>query len=272
MSSSAEGISPPGAKRTSGTSPAMDAKLLAQTRVSEYDMRDLRTPSPTCEASEAVSSPLEVESLRAKVRELEAKLLEANQAAQGENVLMQQYLEASACSTLRGRLPWLVVLLLIQSTAALVMSSFEELLNQELVIAFFVPMIVGTGGNAGNQPGVAVTRALALGNVSTRTLRRIVLREAGLGLATASALTIVGFLRVVVEYPEDLRAAAAISLAVFAMVNLAILLGVGFSITMDRLSIDPANGAAPMLTTLTDLIGITMLCGISAAFYGIGPG
>ena len=51
-----------------------------------------------------------------------------------------------------------------------------------------------------------------------------------------------------------------------------ILFGVLFSILMDRLDVDPANGAAPLLTTLTDLVGISILCGISAAFFGIGPG
>jgi len=60
-------------------------------------------------------------------------------------------------------------------------------------------MIVGSGGNAGNQPGVAVTRALGAGEISSKSLRRLITREAGLGFITACILGTVAFLRVLVE-------------------------------------------------------------------------
>merc|ERR1712232_741122 len=126
----------------------------------------------------------------------------------------------------------------------------------------------GTGGNAGNQPGVAVTRALGLGGTTRdkSVLRRILVKEASLAVVTASVLAGVAFIRVFAAYPSDIKAAAAIAIAVFAMVELSIILGVCFSILIDMLNIDPANGAAPLLTTVTDLIGISVLCGVSVLF------
>ena len=69
------------------------------------------------------------------------------------------------------------------------------------------------------------------------------------------------------QYPDDAKAAVAISASLFVMVFLSIILGVVFSIGIDKLGVDPANGAAPMLTTITDLIGITILCGFSEMIF-----
>lgn len=196
----------------------------------------------------------------------------ADSTAATENVLMREYLLSGAARTLRGRLPWLVTLLLMQSTAALVMRSFEELLDREMVIAYFVPMIVGTGGNAGNQPGVAVTRAMALGRPSAKDMSRILGKEAALGLVTAVALSSIAFLRVVAEYPSDVGAAGCISLTTFLLVNFATVMGAMCSVAMAWMSLDPANGAVPLLTTFTDVCGVLLLCSVSSVAYGLSPG
>ena len=236
-----------------------------------YDMRPLGLGGVALGVV-ASGGDVELHALRAKVAELkeENERLRGEADAPQDNVLMQQYLRQHPAKMLKGRLPWLVVLLLIQSVAAVVMRSFDELLEREIVIAFFVPMIVGTGGNAGNQPGVAVTRALGLGSVDTPTLWKIARKELGLGLVTSSILAACAFGRVLLTNPHNGEAAFAIALAVFIMINLAIALGVGFSIAMDRYNIDPANGAAPLLTTLTDLTGIVILCAIAYAFFADG--
>ena len=100
---------------------------------------------------------------------------------------------------LKERLPWLVGLLMLQSCAAVVMDSFESLLDRHLVIAFFVPMIVGTGGNAGNQPGVMTTRALSQGGVTPQKVKSLVFREAGLAVCTGSILSLLSFVRVLAQ-------------------------------------------------------------------------
>lgn len=176
----------------------------------------------------------------------------------------EHYFATSKTKLLKDRLPWLVMLLLIQSSAAIIMGSFERLLDRHIVIAFFVPMIVGTGGNAGNQPGVMTTRALTISNFSRAQLNRLFRREAVLGLCTGFVLAALAFFRVLVQYPQKIPEASAIAIAVFCMVQIAIAFGIGFSIAINRSGADPANGAAPLLTTIADLIGITLLCGISA--------
>jgi hypothetical protein len=104
-------------------------------------------------------SDAEIRALRNRVAELEAKLgskgdprapladVDATTlVAAAENVLLEKYLAEGFVYTLRGRLPWLVGMLLLQSLTAYVMSKFDTLLQRQIVIAFFLPVIVGTGG------------------------------------------------------------------------------------------------------------------------------
>ena len=83
-------------------------------------------------------------------------------------------------------------------------------------------------------------------------------------MVTGAVLAGLAFARVLAQYPDERAEALAIALAVFGMVQLAIVIGVGFSVGIDAMGSDAANGAAPLLTTVADLLGISLLCGISA--------
>mmetsp|Transcript_19967 Transcript_19967/g.27100 ORF Transcript_19967/g.27100 Transcript_19967/m.27100 type:complete len:92 (-) Transcript_19967:353-628(-) len=84
-----------------------------------------------------------------------------------------------------------------------------------------------------------------------------------LGLTVATSLMLVSYCRVKIEYAHDDKACWAIATTVFLMAEFSIFLGVAFSIAIDYSGLDAADGAAPLLTTISDLIGITLLCGIS---------
>jgi len=179
---------------------------------------------------------------------------------------IEEYFKSSIWKVLGKRLPWLVALLLLQSFSAAILHAFDALLEKHLVIAVFIPMLVGTGGNAGNQPGVMVTRALSMGSIPIRQLLK---REFILACLTATLLSLLGFLRVLAEYPKESSSALVISCALFLVILISVFLGIGFSIGLDKVKqCDPADGAAPLLTTISDLIGISCLCAISYTFLG----
>ena len=226
-----------------------------------------------------IDSDAEIRTLRERVAELEAQLGSKGPASlagadattlvtAAENILLDRYLQEGFVFTLRGRLPWLVGMLLLQSLTAYIMSRFDGLLSRQLVIAFFLPVIVGTGGNSGNQPGVAVTRALGLGKVDSHTMSHIVRKELILAVVTATVLAIVAFIRVIAEYRNDPKAAATIGCSIFVIVIVSVILGVGFSFGLDKLRVDPANGSAPLLATVTDVIGVCVMCGIASSIFG----
>ena len=83
---------------------------------------------------------------------------------------IESLLEMPMRTMLRQRLPWLVILLLFQSSSAAIMDSVEAVLSKHIVLPLFVPMLVGSAGNAGIQPGVAITRALGAGKSSLEAL------------------------------------------------------------------------------------------------------
>jgi cation transporter-like permease len=168
---------------------------------------------------------------------------------------------------LRNRLPWLVGLLFLQSFSAAIMGGFEKLLEEHIIVTLFVPMLVGSGGNAGNQPGVMVTRALSTGELRGK-VKPLLRKEAVLALITATTIGVLGFCRVLMDPHPDVISALAIGLSLWFVVFVAIFLGILFSLMMDRCGIDPAAGSAPLLTTIADLIGITLLCLVSTIVFG----
>eukprot|EP00941_MAST-03F_sp_MAST-3F-sp1_P001896 g1896.t1 len=165
----------------------------------------------------------------------------------------------------RERLPWLATLLLIESVSVVVLENFNSVLRKNPILLLFAPMLVGTAGNSGNQPGVVVTRALSSGELDSGTATlSFVKREAKLAIMTGLTLSVIAFFRTSVENPHNLMDCLAISIALFFIVLLAITLGISSSILLYRIGFDPAAGAAPLLTTCSDVLGITALCIISS--------
>ena len=183
----------------------------------------------------------------------------------GPTMSLAQYFATPFYFLLLKRLPWLLGLLLLQSFSASILHRYDAYLSTHAVFTFFVPMIVGTGGNAGNQCSVMVTRALALGMADSEVMR-VVKKETPTAIATGIILGVAAFLRVVLEYPGDGMEAAAIGVTLGVSIVISIALGIAFSYGIGLLNrCDPADGAAPLLTTISDLIGIALLCGIATS-------
>lgn len=178
---------------------------------------------------------------------------------------LDQYFLTPMHSLLFKRLSWLIALLILQSFSASILAAYDTFLNAHIIFTYFVPMVVGTGGNAGNQCSVMVTRALALG-MADKEVVRVIKKEIPIALLTAVILAVVSFARICVEYPSDSAAAAAISITLFIGILLSISLGILFSYGIEKMRrCDPADGAAPLLTTISDIIGIGILCAVATA-------
>lgn len=176
---------------------------------------------------------------------------------------LEQYFVTPFWRLLLKRMPWLVGLLLLQSFSASILASYDSYLEAHIIFTYFVPMVVGTGGNAGNQCSVMVTRALALGMGDAEVVR-VIKKEGPIAILTAILLGIFAFIRVAIEYPDDKSSAAAIAVTLGVSIIISIALGIFFSYGIERVNrCDPADGATPLLSTISDIIGIALLCGIS---------
>lgn len=162
---------------------------------------------------------------------------------------------------------WLVGLLIMQSFSSLILSSYSDMINKYTIIAVFLTMLIGTGGNAGNQSATLVIRGLTTKEMSRRNAYKVLLREFGISVIMASLLVIVSFLRVYYSY-HDLVSALVISLSLFLIVTTSVVLGALIPIVLERFDIDPAHSAAPFLTTLMDILGVLIYCFVCSKLLG----
>ena len=176
---------------------------------------------------------------------------------------LEAYYARPLLDDLRSRIPWLVSMMLVQSVSAVVMEHYETILRDDMTLAFFVPMLVAIGGSAGNQPGVAVTRALNGGAATRDDWRRMLSREARGALATAVVLSAAAYLRVAAE--ASVSSAVVIALSAFVLVLLAACVGVLLSLGTSQVGVDPAHAAAPMVAAFADIMGLLVLFAFAAS-------
>ncbi|KKQ49822.1 MAG: Response regulator receiver protein [candidate division TM6 bacterium GW2011_GWF2_38_10] len=166
---------------------------------------------------------------------------------------------------IRQRLPWLVGLLILQSFSSIIMASYGTAMGQYVVLTFFLTMLVGTGGNAGNQSATLVIRGLTTKEITRQNGMRMLLREFGISLGMAFLLAIVGFLRVWMS-AHNMLFSFIVGTSLFVIVVTSVLLGAFIPMLLERLGVDPAHSATPFLTTLMDILGVLIYCSICSSF------
>lgn len=162
---------------------------------------------------------------------------------------------------------WLVGLLILQSFSSLILSSYSDMINRYTIIAVFLTMLIGTGGNAGNQSATLVIRGLTTKEMTRRNAYKVLAREFGISIVMAFLLVIVGFFRVYWSH-QDLLSSIVISLSLFLIVVTSMVLGAFIPIMLERFDIDPAHSAAPFLATLMDIFGVLIYCFVCSKLLG----
>jgi magnesium transporter len=165
------------------------------------------------------------------------------------------YFRSNLFTIARRRVVWLLVLLLANSGTSAVIASEQKVLSQVVVLAAFIPLLIGTGGNVGAQSSTVVIRGLSTQRIQTLGLARAIGREALAGL-------LLGLLMMLVVFPwashvsgsPVVAGAAAISLV--AITTLAATAGAALPLLFDRLGLDPALMSAPFIATATDVAGV----------------
>lgn len=196
---------------------------------------------------------------------LEGEETEDHARTGGAEPLRRPYLMASVLQIARSRATWLLVLMIAASLTVAVLNAFEAELEAVVVLALFVPLLIGTGGNSGAQAATTVTRAIAVGEVRFRDLGLVLAREARVGTLLGGMLAAVAlpaatlFLRFRGEdWPDSLRIAAVLGLSLIAICTLAATAGALMPMLAKRVGIDPAVVSAPFITTTVDATGLVI--------------
>jgi len=176
--------------------------------------------------------------------------------------LDKPYFDNPIMRVVRKRIGWLLLLFVGGTLTSAVLHRFEEELAAVVALTFFIPLLIGTGGNAGAQTVMTVIRSLALGEVGVKHAWRVVMREATTGMVVGLLVGIVAFGQALL-WKAPLELAATVSLTMFSICVWSTTVGSLVPIVAQRFGVDPAVLSAPLITTLVDATGLIIYFSIA---------
>lgn len=187
--------------------------------------------------------------------------------AGGSEPLRRPYLSTSIFSIARSRVVWLLVLAVSALLTVQVLEIFEATLEQKVVLALFIPLLTGTGGNTGSQAATTITRALAVGDVRTSDVWLVLLREVRVGTMLGLLLGSLGFVLASLVY--DVPTGAVIGLTLLCVCAMAATVGGAMPLLAKTIHVDPAVFSTPFITTFCDATGLLIYFTIAKAILQI---
>jgi magnesium transporter len=179
-------------------------------------------------------------------------------------VLTQPYFTTPIWRVVRSRVGWLLLLFVAETATGTVLRYFEDELARVVALSFFIPLLIGTGGNTGAQTVSTIIRGIALKEIRLRDTARVVIRELFSGLLLGVLLATVGFGRALV-WGSGMELSMVVALTIIAIVTWANTIGSLIPLLAQRLRIDPALISAPLITTLVDASGLAIYLLIAKA-------
>ena len=185
----------------------------------------------------------------------------------GIEPLRATYPDVAARSLFVKRLPWLAALIFVYLGASGVISAFEEALAAEIVLAAFIPLLMGTGGNVGAQSGTLIVRAIAVGDLRRGAWVQALRKELIVGLALGLALGILA--AIVAQVRGGGQIGLVVGASMFVIVVAANLTGTLLPVLLAKIGVDPAVAGSPVITSVTDLTSLLIYLGIASRLLGI---
>jgi magnesium transporter len=177
----------------------------------------------------------------------------------------EEFRETSILRISQVRLPWLLVGFAGQLVSAFILSSFEASLNQIIAAAFFIPIIMAMGGNAGIQSSTIMVRGMATGEIELFEIRKRLIREVFVSLLNGMICGILLFL-VVAFFLKQPNFGLLLGCTLLFIIMMAAFIGASIPVLLRNFNIDPAIATGPFITTSNDVIGLLIYFGLITIF------
>ncbi|NLX83368.1 MAG: magnesium transporter, partial [Clostridiales bacterium] len=164
----------------------------------------------------------------------------------------QPYFKTKLTTLAGNRLPWLMILMFTSIISGAIISRFSKLLEATIVLSAFIPMLMDTGGNCGQQASTLMVRGLALGEVQFKDWLKVLWTEFRVGVMIGVVLSVVTFGRLMVLDRVGMTVSLVVSVSLFFTVVIAKSIGCVLPLLAQRVKLDPALAASPLITTLVD--------------------
>jgi len=171
--------------------------------------------------------------------------------------LDRPYFDNPIRRVVRKRIGWLLLLFVAGTLTSAVLHRFEDELAAVVALSFFIPLLIGTGGNAGAQTVMTVIRSLALGEVGVQHAWRVVAREASTGIIVGLLVAPIAFGQALL-WQVPIALALTVAVTMFAICVWSTTVGSLVPIVAERFGVDPAVLSAPLITTLVDATGLVI--------------
>ena len=171
----------------------------------------------------------------------------------------REILLKSPLENAQSRAPWIFASLIGGVCAAAIISYFNNLLEQIIILAAFIPVIIGIGGNVGTQSSTIVVRGLATGRVDVANTIPLIVKEVIVGsLLGATYGLIIGFASEYITGNTTTNLGVVIGLSIFCSMTIATAVGASVPLILKKLNYDPAISTGPFVTTAIDIIGVAL--------------
>jgi magnesium transporter len=199
---------------------------------------------------------------------LQAEATEDIERLGGSQPLNLPYRLSNVGLLVRKRVVWLLVLFVAEAYTGTVLRNFEGELAAVVSLSFFIPLLIGTGGNIGSQTVTLIVRAMAVDELTLRDIGWIVLKELRVGLILGAVMAIVGFARAaLLGVGTDIGLVVAVSLLAVSVWSATV--AAALPLVLRRLRVDPAVVSAPLISTLVDGTGLIIYFEIARAVLSL---
>ena len=241
----------------------LDDQELVANKISKYNLLAV----PVLEKDGSVVGFVTVDDVIDVIREEETKDI-LQMAGVESGALEKPYFENPVQRVVRKRVVWLLLLFVGGTMTSAVLRYFEGALAEVVALSFFIPLLIGTGGNAGAQTVMTIIRSLTLGEVAFKDAARVLLREAGTGLALGLLIGSAAFVQARVAGATT-TLALTVSITMVTICIWSTTVGSMIPLVASRFGVDPAVLSAPLITTLVDATGLIIYFSIAKAILGL---
>ena len=186
------------------------------------------------------------------------------------------YMRTGTLEIWKNRIPWLLFLMLSATFTSMILTSFEDALAVQAALVAFIPMLMGTGGNSGAQASTAVIRSLSLGDTEPSDCLKVMWKELRVSALCGITLGAVNFVKMLLvdgmllgNDGVTVMVAAVVSLSIVFIVVFAKVVGSSLPLLAEKLGLDPAVMANPLISTVTDAVSLLIYLYIAKLFLHI---
>ncbi|WP_038038204.1 magnesium transporter [Thermorudis peleae] len=199
---------------------------------------------------------------------LEQEVTEDIERLGGSQPLDIPYMKASPILLWRKRVGWLLLLFIAEMYTGTVLRHFQREIEQVVALSFFVPLLIGTGGNAGSQVVTTLVRAMALEKIGLRDIPRIIPKEFATAMLLGAVMALAAFARAEILQVGTV-VALTVAIAIWGIVLWAVTVASVLPLVLRRLGIDPAVVSSPFIATLVDGTGLVIYFTVARVMLGL---